>query len=126
MPTPKKVAPATILKRQRERQRVRRASLVAAAAAAPAAAAGGGGDALLPVYHTSDEEAPSGGAAAAPDAGAALVDRLARGSLQGDRFRHATTFLRWRDDKPPADCRYDQLEVATPFELSQVLRAGKP
>lgn len=30
--------------------------------------------------------------------------------MQGDRFRHATTFLRWRPDKPPRDCRYDQLE----------------
>jgi ATP-dependent DNA ligase len=40
--------------------------------------------------------------------------------LQGDRFRHATTFVRWRDDKPPQDCRYDQLEVAAPFELQQV------
>lgn len=29
--------------------------------------------------------------------------------MQGDRFRHATTFLRWRDDKPPKECRYDQL-----------------
>ncbi|WP_332814153.1 ATP-dependent DNA ligase [Ramlibacter sp.] len=43
--------------------------------------------------------------------------------LQGDRFRHATTFLRWRPDKPPQECRYDQLEVATPFELAQVLTA---
>jgi ATP-dependent DNA ligase len=40
--------------------------------------------------------------------------------LQGDRFRHAAVFLRWRPDKPPHDCRYDQLEVATPFELSKV------
>ncbi|MDP3760762.1 MAG: ATP-dependent DNA ligase [Ramlibacter sp.] len=40
--------------------------------------------------------------------------------LQGDRFRHAAVFLRWRPDKPPADCRYDQLEVATPFELSRI------
>ncbi|MDQ6679501.1 MAG: ATP-dependent DNA ligase [Pseudomonadota bacterium] len=40
--------------------------------------------------------------------------------LQGDRFRHATTFLRWRTDKPPADCRYDQLEVAVPYELKRV------
>jgi ATP-dependent DNA ligase len=31
--------------------------------------------------------------------------------LQGNRFRHAATFLRWRPDKQPADCRYDQLEV---------------
>jgi ATP-dependent DNA ligase len=44
--------------------------------------------------------------------------------LQGDRFRHATTFLRWRPDKPPADCRYDQLEVTTPYELSKVFGAG--
>ncbi|WBY03656.1 ATP-dependent DNA ligase [Ramlibacter tataouinensis] len=43
--------------------------------------------------------------------------------LQGDRFRHATTFLRWRPDKAPQDCRYDQLETATPFELQQVLTA---
>jgi ATP-dependent DNA ligase len=42
--------------------------------------------------------------------------------LQGDRFRHATTFLRWRDDKPAADCRYDQLEVVTPYELKKIFR----
>jgi ATP-dependent DNA ligase len=40
--------------------------------------------------------------------------------LQGDRFRHAATFLRWRTDKQPQDCRYDQLEAATPLELSAV------
>ena len=43
--------------------------------------------------------------------------------LQGDRFRHATTFLRWRPDKPPEDCRYDQLEQTAPFELSKVFAA---
>ncbi|MGE4242198.1 ATP-dependent DNA ligase [Ramlibacter sp.] len=40
--------------------------------------------------------------------------------LQGMRFRHAATFLRWRPDKAPADCRYDQLEVTTPFELAKI------
>jgi ATP-dependent DNA ligase len=40
--------------------------------------------------------------------------------LQGDRFRHATTFLRWRPDKSPADCRYDQLEVTPAYELEKV------
>jgi ATP-dependent DNA ligase len=40
--------------------------------------------------------------------------------LQGDRFRHATTFLRWRVDKRPADCRYDQLEVAAPYALKRI------
>ena len=43
--------------------------------------------------------------------------------LQGDRFRHATTFVRWRDDKPAADCKYDQLEVTTPFALAKVFGA---
>jgi ATP-dependent DNA ligase len=45
--------------------------------------------------------------------------------LQGDRFRHATTFLRWRPDKPPAECRYDQLEVTPAFELEKVFGAGR-
>jgi ATP-dependent DNA ligase len=40
--------------------------------------------------------------------------------LQGDRFRHAAIFLRWRPDKPPSDCRYDQLEVTKPYELEKV------
>jgi ATP-dependent DNA ligase len=44
--------------------------------------------------------------------------------LQGDRFRHAATFLRWRPDKPPADCRYDQLEVTKPYELESVFSSG--
>jgi ATP-dependent DNA ligase len=43
--------------------------------------------------------------------------------LQGERFRHAAIFLRWRPDKPPRECRYDQLEVTTPFELSGVFGA---
>ncbi len=40
--------------------------------------------------------------------------------LQRDRFRHATTFLRWRPDKRPKDCRYDQLEVTPPAELAEI------
>jgi ATP-dependent DNA ligase len=43
--------------------------------------------------------------------------------LQGKRFRHATTFVRWRPDKPAQDCRYDQLEVTTPYELAKVFGA---
>ncbi|HEV8108741.1 MAG TPA: ATP-dependent DNA ligase [Burkholderiales bacterium] len=44
--------------------------------------------------------------------------------LQGDRFRHAATFLRWRPDKPPAKCRYDQLETTKAYELEKVFGAG--
>ncbi len=45
--------------------------------------------------------------------------------LQGTRFRHGTTFLRWRPDRQPADCRYDQLEVTKPYELDKVF-SGDP
>ncbi len=49
--------------------------------------------------------------------------------LQGDRFRHAATFLRWRSDKTPEDCRYDQLEVTPAYELEKIFateRAARP
>jgi ATP-dependent DNA ligase len=45
--------------------------------------------------------------------------------LQGDRFRHATIFLRWRLDKSPSECRYDQLEVTPPYELANVFGAAR-
>jgi ATP-dependent DNA ligase len=45
-----------------------------------------------------------------------LVAEVAFDHLQGDRFRHAATFRRWRSDKPPSACRYDQLEE-TPAAL---------
>ncbi len=45
--------------------------------------------------------------------------------LQGDRFRHATTFLRWRPDKPPERCRYDQLEVVPPYALKRIFAAER-
>jgi ATP-dependent DNA ligase len=44
--------------------------------------------------------------------------------MQGDRFRHAAIFLRWRPDKRPADCRYDQLEVTKPYELDRIFSSG--
>jgi ATP-dependent DNA ligase len=44
--------------------------------------------------------------------------------LQGNRFRHAATFLRWRPDKQPRDCRYDQLEVTPSYELDKVFSSG--
>jgi ATP-dependent DNA ligase len=43
--------------------------------------------------------------------------------MQGARFRHAATFQRWRPDKPPGACGYDQLEVTTPYELANVFSA---
>jgi ATP-dependent DNA ligase len=40
--------------------------------------------------------------------------------MQGTRFRHAARFVRWRFDKPPEDCRYEQLEVTPAYELERV------
>jgi ATP-dependent DNA ligase len=43
--------------------------------------------------------------------------------MQGTRFRHAAQFVRWRADKRPRDCRYDQLEVTPAYELERVFGA---
>jgi ATP-dependent DNA ligase len=40
--------------------------------------------------------------------------------MQGSRFRHGSHFLRWRPDKAPSECRYDQLDVTPPYELAQI------
>jgi ATP-dependent DNA ligase len=52
------------------------------------------------------------------------VCEVAYDHLQGDRFRHTTRFLRWRPDRSPADCRYDQLEATPPFELARIFGPG--
>jgi len=49
-----------------------------------------------------------------------LVAEVAYDHLQGDRFRHATKFLRWRPDRAVGSCAYGQLESAVPQELSEV------
>ena len=46
--------------------------------------------------------------------------------MQGTRFRHAAHFVRWRRDKRPHDCRYDQLEVTPAYELERVFGARDP
>lgn len=50
-----------------------------------------------------------------------LVCEVSFDQLQGDRFRHGSTFVRWRPDKPARQCTYDQLEVAVPAELRELL-----
>jgi ATP-dependent DNA ligase len=51
------------------------------------------------------------------------VCEVAYDHMQGSRFRHAAQFLRWRPDKRPQDCRYDQLEVTPAYELERVFGA---
>src|SRR5262249_60164336 len=49
-----------------------------------------------------------------------LVAEVAYEHLQGDRFRHTARFQRWRVDRDPASCTYDQLEVPVPHELAEI------
>jgi ATP-dependent DNA ligase len=49
-----------------------------------------------------------------------LVVEVRYDHLQGDRFRHGTTFVRFRDDRKPESCTYAQLDEAAPAELSQI------
>ncbi|HEV2370440.1 MAG TPA: ATP-dependent DNA ligase, partial [Acidimicrobiales bacterium] len=52
-----------------------------------------------------------------------LVCEVAYDHMQGDRFRHAATFKRWRPDREPRSCTYEQLDRAVPAELSLVFGA---
>jgi ATP-dependent DNA ligase len=45
--------------------------------------------------------------------------------MQGNRFRHTAQFRRWREDKPPRECTYDQLEVVPPQELAAIFTTGR-
>ncbi len=49
-----------------------------------------------------------------------LVVEVAYDHMQGTRFRHTAQFRRWRSDKRPADCTFEQLEVVPPHELSAI------
>lgn len=52
-----------------------------------------------------------------------LVAEVAFDHLQGERFRHATSFVRWRPERDPRSCTYSQLEVVVPEELEAVFGA---
>ncbi|PYS68429.1 MAG: ATP-dependent DNA ligase [Acidobacteria bacterium] len=49
-----------------------------------------------------------------------LVVEVAYDHMQGSRFRHTAQFRRWRTDKKPLDCTYEQLEVVPAHELSDI------
>lgn len=51
------------------------------------------------------------------------VERVAEvtfGQLQTGRFRHGVRFLRWRPDRTPESCTYDQLDVAAPVAFASL------
>jgi ATP-dependent DNA ligase len=54
-----------------------------------------------------------------------LVVEVAYDHMQGGRFRHTAQFRRWRFDKQPKDCTFDQLEVVAPHELKEIFAPGR-
>jgi ATP-dependent DNA ligase len=93
------------------------------------AAAGGGGD-----------EAAAGGAPAARNPRSSETSRWNAGKdlsfvplrpervaevrydhMEGRRFRHTTQFARWRPDRDPRSCTYDQLEEPVKYDLAGIL-----
>jgi ATP-dependent DNA ligase len=53
-----------------------------------------------------------------------LVVEVAYDHMEGNRFRHTAQFRRWRPDRDPASCGYDQLEQPVSFKLADVLAGG--
>ena len=52
-----------------------------------------------------------------------LVAEVKYEATLNGRFRGTTRFVRWRPDRDPASCNYDQLEVPVPVGLHEVLGA---
>jgi ATP-dependent DNA ligase len=44
--------------------------------------------------------------------------------MEGLRFRHPARFVRWRPDRDPESCTYEQLEQPVKFDLADVLTSG--
>jgi len=82
-----------------------------------------------PWRHAGSNEASPGPSTSRWNAGKSLefeplrierVCEVAYDHMQTARFRHATAFRRWRPDRDPASCTYQQLEVAVPVELAEI------
>ncbi|MGC4935186.1 ATP-dependent DNA ligase [Gordonia sp. DT30] len=50
-----------------------------------------------------------------------LVAEVAYDQMENGRFRHTVKFLRWRPDREPESCGYEQLEVPLTYDLRDVL-----
>lgn len=46
--------------------------------------------------------------------------------MQSGRFRHAASFVRWREDKHPNECRFDQIEEPAAVDLRELLDHSEP
>jgi ATP-dependent DNA ligase len=54
-----------------------------------------------------------------------LVAEVGYDAMEGTRFRHTAQFRRWRSDRTPESCTYEQLERPLSMSLDQVLAAGR-
>ena len=52
----------------------------------------------------------------------ALVCEVGFDQVTGHRIRHGARFLRWRPDKPPEQCTFDQLVQPSKVDLKKLLR----
>ncbi len=43
--------------------------------------------------------------------------------MEGDRFRHTAQFVRWRPDRDPRSCTFDQLQEPVRYDLAEILGA---
>ncbi|GAA0976715.1 ATP-dependent DNA ligase [Acrocarpospora macrocephala] len=50
-----------------------------------------------------------------------LVIEVAYDHMEGERFRHTAQFRRWRTDRSPESCTYDQLEKPIAYNLDDIL-----
>lgn len=53
-----------------------------------------------------------------------LVAEVAYERVDNGRFRHSARFQRWRPDRDPRSCTFDQLEVVPPAELAEAFASG--
>lgn len=54
-----------------------------------------------------------------------LVVEVAYDAMEGSRFRHVAQFRRWRTDRDPTSCTYEQLERPVRFDLDDIFAAGR-
>ncbi|MQY07929.1 ATP-dependent DNA ligase [Actinomadura macrotermitis] len=55
-----------------------------------------------------------------------LVVEVAYEAMEGDRFRHTARFRRWRTDRTPESCTYEQLEEPVAYDLDDILGGPNP
>ncbi|MDI9893953.1 ATP-dependent DNA ligase [Rhodococcus sp. IEGM 1381] len=53
------------------------------------------------------------------------VIEVAYDQMEGARLRHVARFLRWRPDREPRSCAYDQLEVPVRYDVADVIAGGR-